>query len=101
MYTVTNPIMIAFYATLVILISADVLFKLFRASKADEEMTKKYNRYKYLLENAISYMQDMEFLYDFTEDRDIDWTAEEILYFNISFVSDKDLEEDIEYESEE
>lgn len=103
-----NPVLTIFFAILFIATGARVIFKVIRASKLDEEYEKerekKYNRMKYLLENAISYMQDMEFLYDFTEDRDIDWTSEEILYYNIGYMADNiisKLESEIELEEEE
>ena len=42
-----------------------------------------YNRSQYLLENAISYIKDNDLLEDFMEDRDIDFTREEQVYFEI------------------
>ena len=48
-----------------------------------ENLRKEYVRIQYLLENALSYLKDNDLINDFIEDRDIDITPDERVFYEL------------------
>lgn len=82
--------LIVFFFSAFIFLAIDILLKIRRCLKADEEYEKEqeirnllYNRYKYIAENAISYVKENDLLEDFILDRDIEFEPFELEYYEI------------------